>query len=342
MQTFYSDALVGDYLLLETVGGAVPFLLRTRPPESECRMKLVAKGDDWASFHYEGPVESLVGIRLFSTCNVVLAALRPDSLPDRDEIDERITESVARGLLRLLGEAQGASPINFRVGPLRFGRWDLRDHLVNKHGWLNDPSDWQVNVAAIGPYLVAQVGPLYFTKRFGQLRRSPTSTNPVVAALMVHLLEPQSGEAVYDAFCGTGTNLVEVLAKRSTVHVMGSDFRSGIVLDAARNLHERGQHSLFVADAAAIPLNDKSIQCAISNLPFGKRTGSHARNKSLYPRYLNELGRILNHKGRAVLLSEDKRLMRSAIQSVRQILLVDEYSIFTGGLHPSVFVLRTR
>jgi tRNA (guanine6-N2)-methyltransferase len=342
MQSFPFHARVDDYLFLETVGGAVPFLLKTRPPKPECRMKLVAKGDDWASFQFEGPIQSLARIRLFSTCNVILAALRPESLPGRDEIDKRITESIARGIFRLLDEEAGDGPIKFRVSPLRFGRWELRDHLVSRHGWLNDPSDWQVNIAAIGPYLVGQVGQLYFSRRFGQLRRSPTSTNPVVAALMVHLLGPQADEAAYDAFCGTGTILVEVLAASSKTKVIGSDFRSSLVLDATRNLRGRGRHSLFVGDAANIPLGDRAVQCAISNLPFGKRSGSHATNKVLYPRYIAELRRVLKHKGKAILLSEEKRLVRSAIQSAGRLTLMEEHSLATGGLHPSIFVLQKR
>jgi 23S rRNA G2445 N2-methylase RlmL len=79
----------------------------------------------------------------------------------------------------------------------------------------------------------------------------------------------------------------------------------------------------------------------VCNLPFGKRVGSHLRNVDLYPAFIAEVERVLTPTGRAVMLTEEKRLLRHAVATARGVRIDRELTLTTGGLHPSVFVLRS-
>jgi 23S rRNA G2445 N2-methylase RlmL len=77
----------------------------------------------------------------------------------------------------------------------------------------------------------------------------------------------------------------------------------------------------------------------VANLPFGKRVGSHGGNQVLYPAFLRELDRVLAGDGRAVLLTEDKRLLVESLQRTRGLRIIKETTFETGGAHPSAYVV---
>jgi aminoglycoside phosphotransferase (APT) family kinase protein len=295
---------IDDRIVVETPGNAIGFLLATRPPPDVARMSLLAGGGTWASFEYEGEVAHLHAMRLYTGCGVALAPLHPEGLPPLDELDSRIAESLQGGLLGLL-----RAPVRFRVGPLRFGRFDLRDHLVARFGWVNDPGCWHVNVAAVGPYLVAQIGALHASRRLGSLQRATASTNRVVAAILAYLLgDLPPGSVVLDPLCGAATLLAEVLARSPAAICVGGDRRSGVLGAARANVRA----PLVVHDATALPFPAASVHAVVADLPFGNRTGSHRVNVAMYPRFASELARVLVPGGRAALLTAEAAHARRA------------------------------
>jgi tRNA (guanine6-N2)-methyltransferase len=193
-----------------------------------------------------------------------------------------------------------------------------------------------------GDLLLGQVGPLYHSRRFPALRRVPASTNPVIAALLVQLLKARPGDVVYDPFCGAGTLLVEAAALDGDLVLLGSDISWTALTEATAN---RAAPLLFRADATRLPVPPDSVDRLVSNLPFGKRVGSHSANVKLYPAFIAELSRVLRADGRAVLLTDDKNLLRRSVQSTPGTRILREVQVATGSLelHPTAFVVeRTR
>ncbi|MDP9239622.1 MAG: N-6 DNA methylase [Actinomycetota bacterium] len=278
----------------------------------------------------QGPLRGLAGLRMFSALSVVL---------DADALVPALRRSLAEGVLSALGP--GA--LTFRVDPLA-NRWELRDLVAAELGWRNDPNDWQVNLTRSGDLLLAQVGALHRSRRFPEMARLPASTNPVVAALLVQLLKVVPGQVVYDPFCGSGTLLVEVAAYDNTARLIGSDVSTtALGAGVANRPLLLGRGLLMRADAARLPVAAGSVDRVVANLPFGKRVGSHAANTVLYPLFLAELGRVLRADGRAVLLTDDKALLRRSVQATHGLRLLREVQLASGGLHPSAFVVeRTR
>ncbi|WP_329005446.1 methyltransferase domain-containing protein [Kribbella sp. NBC_00709] len=180
----------------------------------------------------------------------------------------------------------------------------------------------------------AEVAPLSWMRRFGRLERLPWSTNPVVAEVLVRLAKIRPGHRVLDPFCGTGTILLAVRRRAPTARVVGTDHDPHALEIATRN----GTQDLARAKADALPFKDRSVDRVVTNLPFGKQVGSHALNRTLYPAVLSELDRVLTPDGRAVLLTEDKRLLAQAIQR-SALKLVRERLLKYNGATPTAYVL---
>jgi tRNA G10 N-methylase Trm11 len=223
---------------------------------------------------------------------------------------------------------------------LEAARWPVRDHLESAWSWENDPRRWQLNLRVSHGALVCEVGALYQTARFGRMARIPASTTPVVAAALARLVKPEPDQLVLDPFCGAGTNLVMVAALEPEARLLGADLRAGALAAARENLSRLGSPSaLFRADASRLPLGDASVDRVVANLPFGKRVGSHGVNVDLYPGFLRQLTRVLTGQGRAVLLTDDKRILVEAISRTANLRVVKEVTFETGGLHPSAYVV---
>jgi tRNA (guanine6-N2)-methyltransferase len=319
------DQPVHDRLMLRTVPGAVDYLaedLRALPA------RITRRGPDRLVVEYTGPLRPLAAIRYFDVLAVDLS----------DGTEPRLAESAKDGALAAV-RPDGGGPVRFRVGDVGAGRWELRDRLVEAYGWRNDPRNWDVNLEPHG----AELGALYLTQRYGELRRTPASTNPLVGAVMVRLAKIQPGQTVVDPFCGAGTLLVLAGEMAAPGRLLGADVQARWLALAADNARRRAVPMALVrADARALPLRGGAAERVVANLPFGKRVGTHRVNEDLYPGALREIARILPGGGRAVLLTDDKRLFREAVQRTPLLRIIKELVLARGGLHPSVYVLAKR
>ncbi|TDW90568.1 putative RNA methylase family UPF0020 [Kribbella pratensis] len=121
------------------------------------------------------------------------------------------------------------------------------------------------------------------------------------------------------------------LAAGDALKITGGDAPGGSKIPLARGTAE------------ALPLGSGSVDRVIANLPFGKQVGSHRANRTLYPAVLGEIDRVLSVDGRAVLLTEDKRLLHSAIERQRALKVVRQRVLRYNGATPTAYVLsRTR
>lgn len=256
---------------------------------------------------------------------------------DPDRLVAGLRHSADTGVLSLL-----PGPLRFRVGDLGDARWPIRDRLTAT-GWHNTPHDWDINLEPDPAGPLAEIGALHWTRRFGKLLRAPASTTPVIAAVMTRLAKIEPGHTVLDPFCGAGTLLVSAADTARPARLLGSDHTHRWITATDDNLADRHPNRLlWRGDARYLPLPDDSVDRVVANLPFGKRVGSHLGNRQLYPAALAEIARVLTRRGRAVLLTEDKRLFTQTVQRTRGIRVIKEIVFATGGAHPSAYVVATR
>jgi SAM-dependent methyltransferase len=181
--------------------------------------------------------------------------------------------------------------------------------------------------------------------RHRRLHRLPWSTSPALAEAMVRLAKVRPGVRVLDPCCGSGTILVAAALARAG-YLYGYDHDPAATAAARSNLAlfaPAARTDIRTDDAALLRLESGSVDRVISNLPFGKRVGTHRGNQRLYPALLAELGRVLTPDGRAVLLTEDKNLLVSATQRTPGIKIIRQRLFRYHGASPTAYVIsRTR
>jgi len=95
---------------------------------------------------------------------------------------------------------------------------------------------------------------------------------PKMARCMVNLARSKSGDLVLDPFCGTGSFLVE--AGLIGCRIIGFDVKRRMVEGCIQNLSACGirPEGLLVADARVPPLTSKSVECIVTDPPYGTST----------------------------------------------------------------------
>lgn len=139
----------------------------------------------------------------------------------------------------------------------------------------------------------------------------PGSLRPSVGAALALLSEPRDDDVVLDPLCGAGTVLIERAHLGRYAKLLGGDSDAPALEAARENVGPRYKPiELRLWDAVALPLPDSSVTKIVTNLPWGMKHGSHAENRRLYPRMLDEFARVLARGGVMVLLTAETRLMR--------------------------------
>ncbi len=112
---------------------------------------------------------------------------------------------------------------------------------------------------------------------------------------MVELSRPRPSDRVLNLMCGSGTLLVERLAREPAASVLGCDLDLATLGGARANLAAAGlagTAALARMDATRLGLGDARFDVLLADLPYGHRMGSHEANAALYPAVLQEAARV--------------------------------------------------
>jgi len=167
----------------------------------------------------------------------------------------------------------------------------------------------------------------------------PSAMPPKLARCMVNLSRTRPRGVLLDAFCGTGSQLIEGALMGCTV--LGSDIDPRMVRGASQNLSfsgVRGYH-LCVADARTPPF--RSFDSCASDPPYGRGSSTHGLGaKDVVERFLGEAFDVLPSGGHVCLAFPDHgdigELGRRVGYEVRESHLVREHKSLTR----EVVVLR--
>lgn len=324
-----------DRLVLTTVVGATGLL--AEDIRAAGFTHVTNTSEDSVVCRFDGDIAALRGITTYRTAGIVL-----DDASSAVPNLSAVRASIEHGVLAMLDLDL---PLRFRVGDV--GVQDRRaviKAILMETDWVNAPGDWHINLTRRRGCWVAEVGHLHYSRQRVLLRRQPWSTNPVVAAVLVRLAKINNGQTVHDPFCGTGTLLIAAHRAGSAVRLTGTDHDRQTLEMARANLTDCSvSASLVHADAIPFPHADRSVHRIVSNLPFGKQVGSHVANTRLYPALIDEVGRALHPAGRAVLLTEDKRLLVDTVNRMRGLKIIRERVLRYGGATPTAYTIcRTR
>jgi tRNA (guanine6-N2)-methyltransferase len=169
----------------------------------------------------------------------------------------------------------------------------------------------------------------------------PGSLRPAVAAALVRLSEPSDDDILLDPLCGTGTVLIERAHLGRYKMLLGGD-RDIEALSAARENVGRRYKPIELRswDATSLPIADARVTRIVTNMPWGRKSGSHAQNRRNYPKMLAEFRRVLAPGGIMVLLTAETGIMRDLMMR-GQIRPTRIFNVTILGAPAAVYVCRT-
>lgn len=277
----------------------------------------------------------------------------PPSAEGLDTIERAMAALELEAVLALHAQMHGARAApSFRITAARSGYHDYNSMeiaaaagagVVRRYGWRVDLEHYDYDVRVYVTDRTALVGlrlsdePLHKRAR---VRHGAASLNPTVAHAMCRLAQPAGDQVFVDPMCGAGTILIERAGMEKAALLIGGDLFAEPLEAARTNLLAAAiKAELLQWDARELPLAAASVDAVVCNLPWGRRIGSHRVNQHLYPGFVRELARVLAPGGRAVLLTQEKRLLSRLVERSRHLELVRQYQLSLAGTHPAIYVL---
>jgi len=233
----------------------------------------------------------------------------------------------------------------------KFGSMDVARHVG---GQIQEKFGWGVKMKGFDIEVVINIDSNQAYFGIGLTRESlfkrnithfgPTTLRATICASLLQLAKIQPGDVVCDPMCGGGSIPIEGALAFSQGFFLGGDNHDLATKRTGNNLKEfdrKIQADSIQWDATNIPLRDNSVDVLISDLPFGKRSGSKADNRVLYPQLLNSMARVVRPRtGRAVLLTQDKTSMfKSAGKFSKFWKISKQMYCNIGGLAALVFLM---
>lgn len=160
----------------------------------------------------------------------------------------------------------------------------------------------------------------------------PGSLKPAVAAALLFLAAATPPACVLDPCCGAGTIMIE--AALQGMIATGGDQSAEAIAAATENATAAGL-ALDVQkwDARALPLPNASIDCVVTNLPWGRQVEVDTALTEFYAAACIEMERVINANGRLVILTNLPHLVTLPTRPLEQQI---EISLF--GQQPTILV----
>jgi len=169
-----------------------------------------------------------------------------------------------------------------------------------------------------------------FTRRRWKVGHIPASLPPSVAYGLLRAAGPRGGETLLDPFCGAPPPGA----------LLGADTSLTAREAAAANAAEAGVAvQLHDWDATALPLEAATVDCIVTNPPYGQRYGRPADLPPLYAGFLAEAARVLRPGGRCVVLTSERLLMERLLATRPELARRKRFPIDLLGLSTYVHVL---
>jgi len=181
--------------------------------------------------------------------------------------------------------------------------------------------------------------------RYPRAFQHPSALNPVIAYAMLRYSEVQLGDKILDAFCGGGTIVIEAAQVWKNIEAIGLDISLKSIEGARRNLNAAKVESkvkFIVGDATRLEKflpEGWKVDKAVSNLPFGIRSGRLKSLPRIYSGFLESLRPFLNETSKVCLLSIHKGLLK-AISEKAGYKMINSKQIINGGLTAYIMLFK--
>ena len=161
----------------------------------------------------------------------------------------------------------------------------------------------RIHLADSQATVAVRIGPRPLHRRPYRVSTRAGSLHPPVARALALLAGLRPSHRLVDPFCGAGTIPIEAELACRDLDAAGFDLDDGAVASARANGAAAGVRASFLrADAAALPLDDAAVDRVATNPPWGSAAAPAGALASAPGFAWQELARVLNPAGRAVVL----------------------------------------
>ena len=247
-------------------------------------------------------------------------------------IDRRIGETLEKTMARAVTCAEALrvfatytiGVVRYRIELVRTGKqrslvWSIAAEVARTApNLINDPNEapWELRLDADESRVFLTVVPRALEdERFEYREESvPAASHPTVAVALARLANPKNYDAIWDPFCGGGTELIECARLAPRAKMFGSDIDPKAVASAQANAAKAGFTKIEFRVGDALDLVPPEVSLIISNPPMGRRVGEGSETHDLAERFMVRASRILVPGGRMVWLSPNALRTRNAAE----------------------------
>ena len=247
-----------------------------------------------------------------------------------------------RTQFRVVSRMQGSGPAYRRAAMQRAVEQGVLNRYNRKWRRVEDDADLEIWATLLEREFLCGIRLSDRTMRHRSYKQAhrPASLRPTVAAALVWLSRPQPDDMFVDPMCGAGTILAERALMGPYKRILGGDLDGKSIAASRANVGPLADDiELRQWNADALPLDDRSVDKVLVNLPFGQRHGSHQHNRSLYRQVFTELRRVLRPAGRLVALTGEQRLVEQIVAAEPGLVLQETWRLWLLGTPASIYVI---
>lgn len=351
---FYAHTLPGveDIAWLE---------IRERLPAASFGETLFAKDQHGiVSFTYDGSFNPLFSLRTTEDVFMQLLSVPKLSRSFRDlgQITQWVAkgEAVGRAINGYLRYRRFSGPPSYQLICRKIGKHQyntrklaqaVADGLAKRYPtWTAVPEAAQVEIWAnlLGSHLLLGIRLRDRDRKRSRVQPAVDGgLHPSLAAAMILLTEPSSGELFVDPLCGDYVLLRERRGQLgATAVILGGDMDKEQLVGAYQGLYrrQRGQPPLLAQwGMEKWPLATAVVDKVATVLPPKAGNGSARALNQFYGHFAAELQRVLRPGGRAILYSEAYDQLRDSLRPYDGLELTTGYSVTAGGQWGRIYIV---
>lgn len=309
-------------------------------------------------FRYSGDPRNLLFLRSVENAYAFIRHMRGitrsrKSLGDIFKLVRSADVQSAMEIHKRANRAKGKKRLTFRVVSSMLSRHNFRridmqqaveKSLIGKYGWrinLQNPIlEFRIDLEDEEAIFGLRITDESVRQRNYKISHLPASLKPTVAYCMVSLSDPSPTDVFVDPMCGAGTIPIERAMFGQYASIIAGDMDEEVIGVAQSNVEtSKSNIELKVWNVSSMPLENRSVDKIVCNLPFGKKIGSRAQNQKLYANFFREMTRILKPGGKAVLLTSERELINKLINKYRSLNLQRYVHIDLLGIKACIYVI---
>ncbi|CAO3693727.1 unnamed protein product [Rhizopus microsporus] len=233
-----------------------------------------------------------------------------------------------------------------------YDEWKVKmtgfDYEIMGIWFQSDNVEWLKRLSVSDQSIILLLGlniPIEDQKYRNRLFFGRTSLNPCIAYCLAMIAQPRPGQIILDMCCGTGTIPIEGASRFPNTFWLGGEVKVKTLAEKGRGnvLHANLQNvDLLLSDGRKMCLRNGTVDTIVSDWPWGLRENSFQQIQGLYPKFMKQMWRVLQPKGKAYIVTQGNKLMHRVLKydwCQKQWKVDDIVPIGIGGYDVYLFIL---